>query len=153
MIRNSAKALIEHDRAVLLQVCEFDGQTVYLLPGGTQEFGESLGDTVLREVYEETGLRVRVDYLLWIREYIARNYGVVEGAGHHVVESIFRCTIEPGAKLSSGTLPDMGQVAVRWVPLSELPRLTMWPETIRQLLITGHAGGSALAPSYLGDCP
>lgn len=63
-IKNSAKALIIEDGAILLQRCQIAGQTVHLLPGGTQEHGEALGDTVRREVLEETGMQVRVEKLL-----------------------------------------------------------------------------------------
>lgn len=153
IIRNSAQAPIVRDRAALLQGCEFDGRIVHLLPGGIQEFGESLGDAVRREVYEEAGLRVRVDGLLWVRECIARTHGAVEDDGHHVVESIFRCTPELDGVPGAGSLPDTEQIAIRWVPFSALPRLTMWPEMVRQALIADPAAGSALPPTYLGDCP
>ncbi len=152
-IRNSAKALILRDRTVLLQACRFDGRLVYLLPGGTQEFGEPLSETVRREVLEETGLRVRVDGLLWVREFIARNHLPVEGAGDHVVEGIYRCTPEAGAEPGAGALPDAGQIGVRWVPLAELPGITMWPETVKRLLIEGDVVDAGRTVAYLGDCP
>jgi 8-oxo-dGTP diphosphatase len=163
-IRNSAKALILRDGSVLLQEQRFAGQSVYLLPGGTQEFGESLGDTVQREVWEETGLRVRVGELLWVREFIPDNHGAPavdtdERAdqrifvGDHLVESIFRCAPDGDAEPGVGTIPDKAQVGVGWVPLGELPAITMWPEAVKRLLITMDQERTALAPGYLGDCP
>ncbi len=157
-IRNSAKALILRDRSILLQVCLFDGRLVHLLPGGTQEFGESLAHTVRREVLEETGLRVRVDRLLWVREFIARNYLPLlpgDGEGDHVVECIYRCTPEADGEPGSGALPDAAQIDVRWVPLEELPRIVMWPETVQRLLTAQHNEdeGADWSLAYLGDCP
>ncbi len=151
-IRNSAKALIFRDRSLLLQVCHIDGQRVHLLPGGTQEFGESLGDTVRREVWEETGLRVRVEELLWVQEFIARNHLPVEGDGDHAVQFFFRCVAATDAEISDGSLPDTAQVGVRWVPLAELPSLTMWPEEVKRRLIAWHSESAELSPLYLGDC-
>jgi 8-oxo-dGTP pyrophosphatase MutT (NUDIX family) len=152
-IRNSAKALILRGRSVLLQACRFDGQAVYLLPGGTQEFGESLIEAVRREVLEETGMRVRVDGLLWVREFIARNHLPVAGGGDHAVEIIFRCTPEAGAEPGAGALPDAGQFDVRWVPFAELPGITMWPETVKRLLIASGEASAGWDLAYLGDCP
>lgn len=152
-IRNSAKALVLRGRSVLLQECVFGGRTVYLLPGGTQEFGEPLGDTVRREVLEETGIRVRVESLLWVREFVARNHLVVDGHGEHVVECIYRCTPEGDDAPRTGELPDVAQVGVRWMSLSALPGITMWPETVRSLLVAWDRGDADLVPGYLGDCP
>ncbi len=152
-IRNSAKALILRGRSILLQECVFRGLHVYLLPGGTQEFGEPLGLTLRREVREETGLDVQVDGLLWVREFVERNHLPVEGHGDHVVEFIYRCAPEGDDGLGGGEVLDAAQIGVRWVPLGELPRLTMWPETVQRLLVAWDREGTELVPGYLGDCP
>jgi 8-oxo-dGTP diphosphatase len=151
-IRNSAKALIVRDGAILLQRCRIGGQLVHLLPGGTQEHGEPLIDTVRREVHEETGLRVRVERLLWVREFIAAHY--IPGTNdEHRVECIFHCIPEDGATIGSALVPDAAQLDVRWVALTALPTLTMWPETVKRLLTPDFDPASAPIPVYLGDCP
>ena len=152
-IRNSAKAIIIRDDAILLQRCRIGGRIVHLLPGGTQEHGEALADTVRREVLEETGMRVRVEKLLWVREFIARHHLSIAGAGEHVVECIFRCTSEAGATIAVAAIPDAAQLDVRWVSLADLPALTLWPETVRDLLIADPDAADRLGASYLGDCP
>lgn len=151
-IRNSAKALIFRDRSVLLQSCRIDGQVVYLLPGGTQEFGESLDATVRREVWEETRLRIEVAALLWVQEFIARNHMAVIGNGDHAVQFIFRCIAEADAEIGDGSLPDAAQLGVRWVPLAELPLLTVWPEEVKRRLIAWDTESTELSHAYLGDC-
>ena len=98
-IRNSAKALIIENGAILLQRCRIEGQLVHLLPGGTQEHGESLADTVRREVLEEAGMNIIVNGLLWVREFIAHNHAAVVDDGAHAVECFFRCTPEAGATI------------------------------------------------------
>jgi 8-oxo-dGTP diphosphatase len=152
-IRNSAKALIIENGAILLQRCQIGDQLVHLLPGGTQEFGESFADTVRREVLEEAGMRVRVGTLIWVREFIARNHNGVAGDGDHVVECIFRCTPEAGATITAPSAPDTAQIDVRWILLADLTSITMWPETVQQLLSNDLARANTLVPAYLGDCP
>ncbi len=150
-IRNSAKALILRGQSVLLQECVYEGLHVYFLPGGGQEFGEPLEDTLRREVREETGMSVRVDRLLWVREFVERNHLPVEGYGGHIVEFVYRCTPEDGAEPGLGPVPDAAQVGTRWVPLRELPGITMRPEAVRQLLVAWDQEGIELTPGYLGD--
>ncbi len=152
-IRNSAKALIIENGAILLQRCQIADQLIHLLPGGTQEIGESFADTVRREVLEETGMHVHVGSLVWVREFIARNHASVVDDGTHVVECIFRCTPEAGATITAPSVPDTAQIDVRWIPLADLTSITMWPETVQQLLSTDPARANALVPAYLGDCP
>lgn len=59
------QAAVVRDGALLLLRCAFrEGPTVWILPGGGREDGESEESCVIREVYEETGLTVRVQRLL-----------------------------------------------------------------------------------------
>ncbi len=67
--RISAYGLIYTDREMLLcrisdQLPEFEGR--WTLPGGGIEFGESPEDAMVREVKEETGLRVDADGIAFI---------------------------------------------------------------------------------------
>lgn len=56
--RISAYALVSHDHKYLL--VKQMGRTDWELPGGGVEISESVQDGVVREVYEETGYRIRV---------------------------------------------------------------------------------------------
>lgn len=151
-IRNSAKAIIMRDGAILLQRCIFDGDIVHLLPGGTQEYEEALADTVRREVLEETGLRVAVERLLWVREFIVRNHLPGEATDGHVLECLFACRAEAGEEIAEATVPDAAQLDVRWVPIADLPAITLWPQTVQRLLVESGGDLTEYPTSYLGDC-
>lgn len=151
-IRNSAKGLVLRGQSILLQECVYEGLHVYFLAGGGQEFGEPLEDTVRREVREETGISVRVDRLLRVRESVQRNHPPVEGYRGQIVEFVYRCAPEDDTEPESGLVPDAAQVGTRWVPLRELPESTLRPKTVRQLLVVWDRERIELAHGYLGDC-
>ncbi|MDO7905911.1 NUDIX domain-containing protein [Paenibacillus sp. JX-17] len=148
-IRNSAKAVILQENAVLLtrnrnQVGEF-----YQFPGGGQEKGEPLEHTVVRECMEEIGQKVEVERLLHVREYIGGNHPHGDLYGDiHQVEFYFACRLVEGneAPLDNGLIPDDTQIGVEWVELDRLSGLTVYPRRMAEMLAAGEQG-----PVYLGD--
>src|SRR3990172_1416370 len=88
-----AGGLVMHDWRVLVTVNrdEFD-PVFYLLPGGGQQFGETLQDAVRREVLEETGLDVVVHELDFVRAYISANHEFAAREVRHHSECYFRCS-------------------------------------------------------------
>jgi ADP-ribose pyrophosphatase YjhB (NUDIX family) len=61
----AASAIVRNDEGAILLHRRTDND-LWALPGGGMEFGESIADTVVREVYEETGLRVTPKYVVAI---------------------------------------------------------------------------------------
>ena len=68
-IRTQARALRLHDGHIALgRVCR-NGVARWVLPGGGQDAGEPLTDTVRRECEEELGVAVQVGALCLVREF------------------------------------------------------------------------------------
>ncbi|TAM77618.1 NUDIX hydrolase [bacterium] len=104
-------ALIERGDAVLMVANRYPNHTepLWNLPGGRQEPGELMRETVERELLEETGLRVRVGELV----YVSESYD-----GHtHFTNFTFRADTEGEPRLPPG---DDHVVTVAWVQRAAL---------------------------------
>ncbi|WP_055534687.1 NUDIX domain-containing protein [Streptomyces graminilatus] len=146
-VRNAAKAVIIRDGHVLLQRAVWEEQQCYFLPGGGQHPGEALDNTVRREVLEETGLKVGVERMLWLREYIGVHHG---GApDDHRVEVVFLCRPEGDTERLGGHAEDDAQTGLEWVKLEGIPGRNLFPLGLRSL-IAAFAHGEPPA-GYLGD--
>ena len=96
--------LIEN-RLLLVNVYADPPNRLWCLPGGGVEPGASLPDNLMREVYEEAGLQIRVGALALVHEF--HN----PADGFHQVEAVFRCTVA-GGTLETGW-QDPGQVVTQ----------------------------------------
>lgn len=150
-IRNSAKAIIvQGDRLLAIKKKDKDGH-YYILPGGGQEHGENLHETLKRECIEEINTEVEVGNLLFIREYIGKNHEHFEFDSEvHQTEYMFLCNFKEACPdIGNGIVPDEGQIGVEWLPLSELLNYRLYPQSMRSHIIDCIAGKNL--PVYLGD--
>ena len=105
-IRNSAKAVIRREDQLLVVVKRDDLGEWCLLPGGGQEPGEPLQDTLCRECPEELGAEVMVGDLLCVRDSIGRNHEFASLDGDvHGVEFMFECGVLDSYQPQSGPQP------------------------------------------------
>jgi 8-oxo-dGTP diphosphatase len=144
-IRSSVQALIIRDEHLLTIVKQYPEGVVHILPGGGQEFGETLSKAVKRECLEELGAEVQVEGLVSVREFISKNHtSSLEDDAEHLVNHIFACTLlsEPDVPSS----PDIEQIGIRWLPLVELEHYRFYPRFIISLLKSRQP-----LPFYLGD--
>ncbi|MCA1645538.1 MAG: NUDIX hydrolase [Chloroflexi bacterium] len=103
-----AMALIQDEEGrILILEHTYRRQLPWGLPGGWLKRAESPEAGLVREVFEETGMRVRVDALLG-----------AEFWGDTQLDMLFRCSIESGSYQRSD---ETGQH--RWVWPAELPEL------------------------------
>ncbi|AIY05457.1 MutT/NUDIX family protein [Planococcus sp. PAMC 21323] len=149
-IRNSAKAVIHKEGHVLLTKNKDAEGFFYLFPGGGQEHGEVLVDTIKRECLEETGYQVAAGDLLYVREYIGKNHEHAHDRDFHQIEFYFVCTIEAGSvEIPVPTNPDSHQIGIEWVAISKLPELRMYPKEIGVPI--QQFAENQKAAVYLGD--
>lgn len=92
IILNVATAIIEIDNKILIQKRSDNG--LYSLPGGCMELNETLEETCIREVFEETGLNVEIKKLVGVYH----NFNMIwpNGDKAHCVNFVYSCKIIGG---------------------------------------------------------
>ena len=99
------------------------------IPGGLQELGETVSETALREVREETGVTARLIEQLGVVDSVRRDdSGRVEY--HYTL-------IEFAAEWVSGEpVPNDDVDRAQWVPFDDLDRYALWDETRRIIALS-----------------
>ena len=105
--RCGAAAVVLNDRGDVLLVRHTYGKLNWELPGGASEPGESIVETALRELREETGLEA-------VAEWMTGVYYESDLDAHHFV---FHCSVVAGeAKPSSDEISECGYWAAAALP-------------------------------------
>jgi ADP-ribose pyrophosphatase YjhB (NUDIX family) len=101
-----AAAVIFNDKKeILLVKSTYQRFHPWGLPGGSLEYGESPEDAVLREVREETSLKVEVEFLLFVKSWTPDRVGMY-----------YLCSIRDGEFQPSEEVSEIG-----YFPLNDLP--------------------------------
>lgn len=120
-------------RCLLIQRGKEPRKGEWSLPGGHQEWGETVREAVLREIREETGLEVEVTGLLDVVDAIAPDTdGRID---YHFTLIDFRCEW-----LSGDAVAGDDAAAVRWNTMAELEDLELWEETRRIIALSTRSG-------------
>ena len=143
--RISVKAIVMQDNRILLNRCEDENGVYYTLPGGGQALYESLEDTVIREVQEETGYTVKPLRFAGLYEeifsdpFLRKHYPDYTHRLYH----IFVCARTDAIRMEP-TETDMSQKGCEWVLLSALSETRVLPEAVAVQLPALLSGQGAL---------
>ncbi|EPD55421.1 NUDIX domain-containing protein [Streptomyces sp. HGB0020] len=137
----SGVAFVRNDAGQVLMIRRSDNGR-WALPGGGHDVGESISDTVVREVREETGIEVEVLDLSGIYTDPRHVIRYDDGEVRQQFSICFR------ARPTGGELRTSDETtAVRWVDPADLPGLDIHP-TMR--LRIEHAGDASRTSPYIG---
>ena len=117
----SVVAVVQDERGCLLLIRKTDNG-LWALPGGGHEVGESLVDTVVREVSEETGFDVAVQTITGIYTNPRHVMAYDDGEVRQQFSIAFRARLVGGEAHTSSESSE-----VKWVHPDDLEALDMHP--------------------------
>ena len=138
-----AAGVVIRDRRLLLHWK--DHESMWTLPGGRVEFGETAEVTVAREMEEELGAKAQELRLLWVVEHF---FDLSDARRWHQIGYYFHATLPAGCEAmrrEEWTAMD-GDVPARyrWGAFDELPRLVVSPS-----FLAGAVADLPSAPRHL----
>jgi len=118
-----------------------EGKEYYVFPGGGVEKNETNEDALLREIKEETSIKVDIDRLIYVHDY---------GSSQQLY---YLCNYVNGRpKLASGSIEKQRMSEQKnyyqpvWVDLDQLPELLLYPLEICDWLIKDLKNGFPSKP-------
>jgi 8-oxo-dGTP pyrophosphatase MutT (NUDIX family) len=116
--RYRAAAIIIEDGCVLLAGNELEDY--YYSIGGGVHMGEKAEDAVIREVYEETGVRYEIDRLAVMHEnFFNNNSGMLKGLECHEICLYFLMKPRGTKELNSNSFTFGVKEEMHWIPIDE----------------------------------
>lgn len=127
-VRLAVRAVILH-RDRLLLVNAFPGQDsdLWCAPGGGVEPHAALPDNLIREVHEETGLRIAVGPPCLVNEFHA------PARGFHQVDVYFRCTLLGPPRVDGWTDPEGVVNRIAWVSRDAMASYRVKPDSLARV--------------------
>ncbi|MEU0780959.1 NUDIX domain-containing protein [Streptomyces sp. NPDC006173] len=117
----SVTAIVRDDDGRLLIIHKTDND-LWALPGGGHDIGESIGDTVVREVVEETGITVQIDSIVGLYTNPEHVLAYDDGEVRQQFSICFRAHPTGGSLRTSSESKE-----VRWVDPADLDDLNIHP--------------------------
>ena len=117
-------AIVENNHLLLMQY-RYGNTDVYNLPGGNVDKGETLTETVVRELMEELGIEVELDTMILSGDVI-----MPEGKDD-VLHCVFEGKIITGKPILNPK--QTSALSIVWMPLVDLHELEMYPNVGAEL--------------------
>lgn len=136
--RYRAGAIIVEDGCVLL-VGNENEDYLYSVGGGVHH-GETSDDAVVREVFEETGVRYEIERLAVIHEnFFDENNGTLKGLNCHEISFYYLMKPRGSKELNSKSYTHGAREEMHWIPIEDLPKYKAFPSFLGEYLASEHS--------------
>lgn len=137
--RYRAAAIIIEDDCVLFAGNELEDY--YYSIGGGVHMGEKAEDAVMREVFEETGVRYEIDRLAVIHEnFFNENSGTLKGLECHEICLYYLMKPRGTKELNSNSFTFGVKEEMHWIPIRDLDKHKAFPSFLKDYLSKEHDG-------------
>ena len=146
------RVIVVHQGCLLL-LPPRDMSAGWQLPGGGLAPHESLAECAVREVQEETGLRVGISGVAFLREWVVPKYCAVpdgqDQVGFGLEIYLYAYPLSDPAALRS---EHPATPAPCWIHLDDVPQLPLWPKELKALATTLLSGAAVHGvPSFVAQ--
>lgn len=124
-------AIIIRDNKVLL----VNNGLHYYSVGGRVKMHETYEQAVIREAYEELGVHLKIERLLFTNEsFFTLNGGSSKYSGKRFHEISFFFLMKDDEKISANRIFDQSGEWLEWVPIADLPKHLVYPLSLQDVL-------------------
>ena len=138
--------ILQDNKILIVKMHRENSKDIYVLPGGGLELGEDIFETAIREVKEETNLKIAIKRILYIKSLYQKNGGSIEiillG---NVLEGKLKKGFDPEDK-GKNILKD-----VKYIKLSKLKNINFHPKQLKILLERDFKNKFNKRCKYLGN--
>ena len=128
-------AIIIKDNKLLM--AKHEDYPCYYTVGGKVRINETSEEAILREAYEETGIKFQIDRLSFIQE----RFFELDGGHHHEIVFYFLMKENTDIGLSSRSYTDQGfKESLHWFPIESLDGIFIIPEFFKTRLLDNILG-------------
>jgi len=122
-----ASALIIHNGKLLMVASEELPNAFYTV-GGAVNIHETAEEAIVREIYEEIGVRLEVERLAFIHELFV----ILNGKKYHQITFLFLMKSEPSLDIAEGSFTDQPPTeTLHWLPMHDLQRYNIFPTFLK----------------------
>jgi 8-oxo-dGTP pyrophosphatase MutT (NUDIX family) len=146
------RVIVLHQGCMLLHPPQETGSG-WRPPGGGLEPQESLAECAIREVFEETGIHIRVSGIAFLREWVVPKYCPMpdgkEEVGFGLEVYLYG---HPAGEPSAPRAERADLPAPCWIRLEEVPNLPLWPKEMKALASALLSGPTVYGvPSFVSQ--